>query len=277
MRLGGPVFIKDVNPELWVNALKHEGYRSTVCPIGSDADEALIQAYRTAAEENDIVIAEVGAWSNPISTDEIQRQQALEFCKRQLHLADRIGARGCVNIAGSRGEQWDGPHPDNFSADTFALIVDTVREIIDEVQPDSACFALETMPWVFPDSADSYLDLLKAIDRKAFAVHFDPVNMISNPRLYYRNGEMIRDFIAKLGTHLITCHAKDIKLNSKLTVHLEEVLPGQGALDYGVLLRELHKLNRDIPVIIEHLSSEELYRAAAKHIRSVAAHEQIKI
>ncbi|AIQ57905.1 hypothetical protein PBOR_13920 [Paenibacillus borealis] len=33
----------------------------------------------------------------------------------------------------------------------------------------------------------------------------------------------------------------------------------RGALAYDVLLRELHKLGRDIPVILEHLSGEEQY------------------
>ncbi|WEK54801.1 MAG: sugar phosphate isomerase/epimerase [Candidatus Cohnella colombiensis] len=278
IRLGGPIYIANPDPDQWINALKQEGYTAAVCPVDSDADTSLIDAFRAAAEQNDILIAEVGAWSNPISPDDAERLQALDKCKRQLYLADRIGARCCVNIAGSRNrDQWDGPHPDNYSEDTFALVVDTVRNIIDEVKPENACFALEAMPWMIPDSADSYLELVRAIDRKKFAVHFDPVNIINHPRQYYRNGAMIRDFIAKLGSAIVTCHAKDIRLNTKLTVHLEEVVPGNGELAYGVLLRELHNLGREIPLILEHLSSEEEYRTAAKYIRSVAAREQIEL
>ncbi|RED64910.1 sugar phosphate isomerase/epimerase [Cohnella lupini] len=237
----------------------------------------LVQAYRESAISNDIVISEVGAWSNPISPDSVVRQAALEHCIRQLRLADEIGARCCVNIAGSLGEQWDGQHPDNFSDGTFDLIVDTVRDIIDTVKPRETFFALETMPWVFPDSADSYLALIKAIDRKAFAVHLDPVNMISSPRVYYRNGEMIREFFAKLGPYIKNCHAKDIRLSGKLTVHLDEVLPGTGALDYEMFLRELDKLDPDTPLMIEHLSSEEEYAAAAAYIRGVAVDIGVKL
>lgn len=277
MRLGGPVSSGNHDPEEWIAALRREGYRAAVCPLEENVEETAIREYRLAAERHDIRIAEVGAWSNPISPDEDIRRQALAYCKRRLHLADLIGARCCVNISGSRSMQWDGPHPDNFGKDTFALIVDTVREIIDEVEPSAACFTLETMPWALPDSADAYLALLKAIDRKAFAVHFDPVNLIASPRTYYRNGDMIRDFVAKLGPWIVGCHAKDIVLDSRLTVHLSETAPGQGALDYAVLLRELHRLNRDIPVILEHLSSEEEYRRAAAYVRSVASAEGIKL
>lgn len=272
MRLGGQVFPERKEPELWAAAHAEMGYRAAVFPVRHDAGDDVIDAYARAAREAGLVIAEVGAWSNPISPDEKTRREAIEYCKNQLALAERVGARCCVNIAGSRNvEKWDGPHPDNFSDETFELIVETVREIIDAVNPTRTTFALETMPWVFPDSADSYLALIKAIDRKAVSVHFDPVNMISSPRVYYRNGEMIRDFVKKLGAYITNCHAKDIRLDTRLTVHLEEVLPGTGALDYRVFLSEIAKLDPDTPMIVEHLKTEEEYRQASDYIRRTAA------
>lgn len=273
MRLGGPVFLdnKDKNPESWVQAIQKEGYRAAICPVGHDAADSVLADYKKAAEANDILIAEVGAWSNPISRDAETRKKAIDYCKQQLALADRMGAKVCVNIAGSRAEQWDGPHVDNFSDETFEMIVETTRDIIDAVKPSNTFYALETMPWVFPDSADTYLALLKAIDRKAFAVHLDPVNMISSPRLYYNNGEMMKDFFAKLAPHIKSAHAKDILLSKKLTVRLDEVIPGEGELDYKVFLTELQKLDIDTPVLVEHLNSAEEYKKAATHIRNVAA------
>ncbi|GIQ68082.1 sugar phosphate isomerase/epimerase [Xylanibacillus composti] len=271
MRLAGPVFVEQQTPDSWIQYLKQEGYRAAVSPVRHDADDATIQAYREAAEAHDILIAEVGAWSNPISPDETTRIQAIDFCKRQLELAEKLGARCCVNIAGSRGAKWDGPHPDNFSEATFELIVKTTQDIIDSVQPQHTYYTLETMPWIIPDSADTYQKLIQAIDRKAFAVHFDPVNMISSPRIYAANGEMMKDFFAKLGPSIKNAHAKDIRLASKLTVHLDEVLPGTGELDYEVFLTEMNKLDPDTPLIVEHLSSEEEYRQAAGFIRQKAS------
>jgi sugar phosphate isomerase/epimerase len=277
MRLGGPIFSERKDPESWVHEVRREGYRAVVSPIGNDADEQLVADFRAAAQEIDILIAEVGAWSNPISPNRKVRESAIEHCKKQLDLAERLGARSCINIAGSRGEQWDGPHPDNFSLKTFEMIVDVVREIIDAVKPKHTFYALETMPWAFPDSAESYLELVKAIDRPHFGVHVDPVNMISSPRVYYNNGQMIKDFFEKLGPYIKNAHAKDIHLFPRLTVHLEEVIPGAGALDYTMFLRELNKLGPDTPLIIEHLSSEEEYRKAAAFIRSKATELNIAL
>lgn len=271
MRLGGQVFLQHKNPENWAAALKEAGFRAATCPIGGDEDDSELDAYMAMARRHDILIAEVGAWSNPISRDDETRRQAVDYCQRRLALADRIGARCCVNISGSRGEQWDGPDPDNFSEDTYALIVDTVREIIDAVKPVRTVFALEMMPWALPDSADAYLSLVRSIDRPGFGVHFDPVNIISSPRAYYSNGDIIRDFFAKLGPYIRNCHAKDILLRGTLTVRLDEVRPGLGRLDYRTFLAELNRLHPDTPLVIEHLATNEDYREAAAYLSGVAA------
>ena len=270
MRLGGPVFETADTPGEWAGQVAARGYRAAYCPVGLDADEQTIAAYEQAAREADLVIAEVGAWSNPLSDDPDDRKAALDKCCRALWLADRIGAGCCVNIAGSRGRQWDGPHPDNLTDETFDRIVESVRSIIDAVKPTRTCYALETMPWAFPDSPESYALLLDAIDRPACGVHLDPVNLVNSPRCYFQNGALIRRCFELLGPRIKSCHAKDILLHGNLTVHLDEVRPGAGGLDYGVYLRELNRLHPDIPLMLEHLPNAAEYELAARHIREVA-------
>lgn len=265
MRLGGPVDLND--PEEWVREHKRLGYRAAFCPehltLGQPAE---IEAYRRAAETNGLIIAETGAWSNPLSSDESARKSAITLCQQQLALAEEIGAQCCVNISGSRGEKWDGPDPNNFSDETFQLIVDSVREIIDGVNPQRTFYTLETMPWIFPSSADEYIKLIHAIDRPAFAVHFDPVNMVNSPKVYFNTTDMLTECFKKLGPYIKSCHAKDILLTNELTVHLREVRPGLGVLDYNHFLKLIRVQNPEIPLMIEHLSSIEEYDLAAKYI-----------
>jgi sugar phosphate isomerase/epimerase len=271
MRLGGPISEKCPDPAAWTAAVKRLGYRAAYCPLPTDATDDVVQAYEKAAKEADIVIAEVGAWSNPIDPDAAKAKAAVEKNVKCLALADRIGARCCVNIAGSRNPKtWHGPSPEDFTKPVFDLIVETVRGIIDAVKPTRAFYTLECMQWARPHTADDYVDLLKAIDRKQFAVHFDPVNMIWSPERFYKTGEIIREFVAKLGPHIRSCHAKDITLSDKLTVHLDEIRPGLGNLDYKVFLKELSGLDPDLPVMLEHLQGTELYAQAAEYIRGVA-------
>jgi len=278
IRLGGPVFEKTDDPEAWTRAVRALGYRAAVCPLSENASDEVVKAYVRAAEQTDIVIAEVGAWSNPMSDDATERKAALERCTRRLDLADRLGANCCVNIAGACGPVWDGPYPANLTRETFDRIVETTRGIIDAVKPTRTFYTLEAMPWMYPTGPDSYVDLLRAIDRPAFGVHLDPVNMVSSPQLYFDNAALIRECFAKLGPHIKNCHAKDILLRGKLTVHLDEVVPGQGALDYRTFLRELDKLgNPRVGLVLEHLQKPEEYAEAAAYVRSVATQEGIEI
>lgn len=277
MRLGGPIFTPYSDPKSWVDAVKAVGYRAAYCPIKSDADEATVKAYAAAAAEADIVIAEVGAWSNPLSPDTATRRAALDLCQRSLALAERVEARCCVNIAGSLGELWDGPAAGNLTEETFQMIVDSVREIIDAVKPRHTFYTLEPMPWMYPDSPDSYLRLIHAIERPTFAVHLDPVNMICNPQRYLNNAAFLRECFAKLGPHIKSCHAKDILLRDTLTVHLDEMRPGLGQLDYRTYLRELATLENDVPLMVEHLPDESEYQLAVDYIRSVARSEKLPL
>jgi sugar phosphate isomerase/epimerase len=271
VRLASPLPWTWDSPDGWIGALRRHGFRAAYWPLPDDAGDAEVDAYAAAAHAAGIVIAEIGAWhANPLSPDAATRARGVERCCAQLALADRVGARCCVNVAGSRGAAWDDPHPDNLSADTFALIVDTTREILDAVQPARTYYTLEPMPFTLPDSPDSYLALLKAIDRPGFAVHLDPVNFVNSPAKLYDNAGLLRECFAKLGPHIRSVHAKDIVLEPRLTVHLDEVRPGLGVLDFRVLLTELDRLDPDTPILVEHLGSDADYAAAVAHVRGVA-------
>jgi len=277
IRIGGPVFGAFREPQDWAKAHLDLGYRAAYCPLQYTDAKELKQAYVKAAGEAGILIAEVGAWSNPISPDETERRTAIQKNVNALALAEDIGATCCVNIAGSRGATWAGPHKDNLNDATFDLIVETVRKIIDEVRPTRTFYTIETMPYIIPDSPESYLKLIKAVDRAQFGCHFDPVNIISSPRRYFYNADILKESFTLLGPYIKSCHAKDIILRDKLTVHLDEIRPGLGYLDYGVYLRELGKLSDNIGLMIEHLQTPTEYQRAATFIRSMAEKQGIAL
>ena len=275
LRLGGPVFLEDPDPDKWVAEHQRWKYRAAYCPPVED--ENILMDYVKAAQAADLWIAEVGVWNNPLSPYDEERRHAIQVCQEKLALADRIGAVCCVNISGSRGLRWDGPHANNLTEGTYDLIIESVREIIDAVKPQRTCYALETMPWMYPDSVESYGYLLAAIDRPAFGVHFDPVNLVCSPQRYYSNARLIHEFIANLGPNIKSVHAKDIRLEENLTTHLDEVIPGKGELNYPILLKELDALGRDIPVMLEHLNTAEQYQQAVGYIRRVAIAVKVRI
>jgi sugar phosphate isomerase/epimerase len=271
MRLGIELEIENDDPEEVAHACANAGYSAAVLTQASIGQRERIQAICTALARHDVVLAEVGVWNNMLHPDPERRAANVKANIDALVLADEVGALCCVNIAGSfHPTAWDGPHPRNLSEEAFELTIQNVRQILDAVKPERALYTLETMPWVIPDSADSYLRLIKAVDRPMFGVHLDPVNLINCPSRYYDNAEFLRECFAKLGPWIVSCHGKDILLREQLTVHLDEVRPGLGALDYNAFLTELSHLPGDVPLILEHLPPQE-YPAARDYVVRVAA------
>ncbi|MCM8833021.1 MAG: hypothetical protein NC816_03770 [Candidatus Omnitrophica bacterium] len=135
MKLGGPLFEKYNSPEEWIDLVKKENYKAAYCPVNLDTPKEVIKQYKKIAKKEKIIIAEVGAWCNPLSSDNQERKKAIEKCKKSLYLAEIIEAKCCVNISGSRGKTEDGPDKKNYTKETFDMIVEIVREIIDETAP----------------------------------------------------------------------------------------------------------------------------------------------
>ncbi|RYE51894.1 MAG: sugar phosphate isomerase/epimerase, partial [Hyphomicrobiales bacterium] len=162
--------------------------------------------------------------------------------------------------------------PDNQSEAGFQRAVDTARYVIDAVKPKRAKFSLEMVPWLVTDTAENYLKLLKAIDRPQFGAHVDAVNMVITPRLYFNTGRMIREAFDLLGPWIVSCHAKDIVMKGgpgTISFHFDEVPPGDGNLDYAAYLDQIAKLNRDVPLMLEHFGVPE-YRRGLAHIKKIA-------
>ena len=267
LRLGAPAFAKTDDPVELARWHRAQGYRAAYCPKLDLKDADRIRAVEQAFGEADVVIAEVGRWCNLTDPDPERRKKNLAAVTEGLALADAVGARCCVDIAGSfNAEVWYGPHPDNFTPRFFDAAVENARAVIDAVKPRRAKFCYEMMGWTMPETADRYLAMIKAVDRPAFGVHLDPCNLINSPEKIYRNADLLNKCFDKLGPWIASCHAKDLAWEVEMNVHFREVCPGTGTLDYATFLRRLAALPEPPPLMIEHLKSAEEYAAATKHI-----------
>jgi sugar phosphate isomerase/epimerase len=270
IRLGGPSFANTDDPEALVLAHRKLGYRAAYCPKVALKDADRIRALKEAFARQDVVIAEVGRWCNLLDADAEKRRQNLAAVTEGLALADAIGALCCVDIAGTFSTAtWFGPDPKNLSSEAFDAIVENARKIIDAAKPRQARFCYEMMGWALPDSPDSYLRLIKAIDRPAFGVHLDPCNLVNSPEKFYDNTALLNECFDKLGPRIVSCHAKDLTWDVEMNVHFREVAPGKGALDYATYLKRLAALPQSPPLMLEHLKTAEEYSGAREHIFEV--------
>jgi sugar phosphate isomerase/epimerase len=277
IRFGGPIFLRSDDPGELAREHRRLGYSAAYCPNATVRDTDRVHAIEKAFAAQNVVIAEVGAWKNMLDPDPAKRKENLEYVIERCALADAVGARCCVDIAGSfNPEVWYGMHPKNLSREFFDATVENCRRVIDTAKPMRTRFTIEMMPWSLPDGPDSYLDLIRAVARPPFAVHLDVCNVINSPNRFYQNGDIIRECFNKLGRWIVSCHAKDLQWVPEYNVHFAEVAPGRGQVDYRTYLTELAKLPVDAPLMLEHLKTAAEYDEAAVYVRKVAAAASVK-
>jgi len=272
IRLGGPVFLKTDDPEDLAREHKRLGYGAAYCPMAKAGDADRVRAIRAGFAREGVVIAEVGAWKNMLDPDAAKRRENLDYVIERCALAEAVGARCCVDIAGSYNPKiWYGMNARNLSKEFFDATVENCRLVIDAVRPSRTRFTIEMMPWSLPDGPDSYVTLVNAVDRRSFGVHLDVCNVINSPTRFYNNKAVIEECFRKLGPWIASCHAKDLAWIPEYNVHFAEVVPGRGEVDYAAYLTELSKLPIDAPLMLEHLKSAEEYDEGRAHILRVGS------
>ena len=260
IRLGGPIFLTSNDPAELAREHRRLGYSAAYCPKADPKDTAAAKAIEAAFARENVVIAEVGAWVNMLDANPAKRKANLDYVTERLQLAELVGARNCVDIAGSYNPtRWDGPDPRNLSKEFLDATVENCRKVIDAAKPKRTKFTIEMMGWSLPDGPDTYLQLIKAIDRKEFAVHVDICNILNSTQRYYQNAALIHECFTKLGRWIMSCHAKDVAPNK---THFEEAIPGRGGMDWVAYLNAIATYAPNAPLMLEHLKNAEEYDEA---------------
>lgn len=267
MQLGISSCLEHNSPEEW--ALKHKalGLKCVNFPVDYLAGEDTYMAYKKAADDAGLQIAEVGIWRNTLAADKEERRKWINYAIEQLRMADRIGSICCVNVVGTPyGPRWDGGYRENFSKELWNMAVKMIQEIIDSAKPVHTKFSIESMPWMIPSSPDEYLHLIEDVNRSEFGTHLDVVNMITSPQRYFFSDSFLEECFSKLKGTICSCHLKDILLKQEYTFQLEECACGQGTLNLEKYAQLANAENQNMPMIIEHLTTDKEYEDSVKYV-----------
>lgn len=269
MRLGVSTDLGAKSAKEWAKANAELSLKSVVFPLNCTADDSTINEYKKAADEADLLIAEVGIWRNAIDQDSDKEKENLKYSIEQLALADKIGARCCVNVVGAySGTRWDGPAKENFSKEAWNKSVKMIQTVIDEVKPKNTFFTIEPMPWMIPTGPEDYLRLIDDVARDEFAVHMDIINMINCPERYFFPEEFLDKTFSLLKGKIKSCHLKDVNLLSDFTFQLRECACGEGTFPIERYVELVNKEDSQMPMIIEHLSGDNEYRASVEYVKN---------
>lgn len=269
MKLGINTVLEHETPQQWAEMLNQKGLQAACFPVDFRAQDHIIDAYVKAFHDYGITIAEVGIWNSPFSPNQKQAKENQEICLHQLELAEHVKALCCVNVSGSTGDYWYGCYPENYSKDLYKRNVEFIQKLIDTVNPKNTFYTLEMMQWMVPDSTESYLEIIRDINRSRFAVHFDPVNMVNSAKTAMFYTDYRDEAIQALGPYIKSCHLKDFDIKQELTVQIYETIPGTGRGELRSYIEKINALDPDMPILIEHLNGWKEYDQAISYIKSL--------
>ena len=224
------------------------------------------------ARELGIVIGEWGVWDNPMSEDAAYRDNLIDVLRRTLQKADAMGVGCVVTLVGHRNpsNHSDSPHGWMYSEQCRSEFRQIVLKILDGLDLKTARLAIE--PWwnSFFYRPDSIREFIDSVDHARFGVHLDQMNMVDQ-QTYFKTTELIHQTFDLLADRAWSVHLKDVHWDPGfMFIKMDEVLVGDGVMDYDTLLKRLAKLPEDQPCYCEHLKSEEAYIENFKRVHERA-------
>lgn len=267
-----------------VKAVRSQGLASIIAQadLWQDASDGMVSELKAACKEYDIVIFEVGGYRNILHTDEAERQANLKHLARCLETADRIGCRMVGTVTGSRnpeGNKWGdnyAVHPDNWTLETWKLAISGIKQILKDTAGVKAVLGMEAQVTTNLDGPVAHRNLMEDVGSPRVKVNLDPTNMVHMLN-HFHTTELITQCFDMLGEDIYGCHAKDsYVLPHSQTVHIQEVCPGRGNLDYETYLVRISRLKWSRSLLPEHFPAEQVPEGLA-YIRKVAAKVGVKL
>jgi sugar phosphate isomerase/epimerase len=204
------------------------------------------------------MVQATGFWQNMVTPDESARKEAVKVIQAALRLAGWLGARGIDTGPGSMNP--DGPwfpHPYNYTEQAKQQLIKTLQECKGAAEGAGVFLSLESHQLVTLKTPEIAKEVLDAVDSPWVRCDYDSANWITLETVY-DTGAALNHHFDTLGKHIVSCHAKDIWIENRLTLHLQDGCPGKGLMDFKTLFRRMEALNPDYPVIAEGNSTQEL-------------------
>jgi sugar phosphate isomerase/epimerase len=197
---------------------------------------------------------------NPVMVgdDEARRADDLARLTRAFEVARLLGSPMVLTGCGSSHPTHHyGPHPANHSPEARERIVAFLRRAAPRAEEQGVVLALECHMLTTLDTPAHIRAIVDAVDSPAVRVNFDPVNLLSGVDAVFDSGAEMATMLAELGPRYHwTAHAKDVVIEPRLALHLEETVCGDGLLDWPAYLRCAERLgsaDRPAAVLVEHM------------------------
>jgi sugar phosphate isomerase/epimerase len=207
---------------------------------------ALAQEIKRELDKNNVSIAVLGCYINPVVEDEGLREAELsrfiEFMKYAEYLrAGLIGTEtGSLNADFSY-------NPDTRGERCYRLLLSSMRRLVKAAEGLGVRLGIEGVSGHTVNTPEKMARFLNDIDSENIAVIFDPVNFLNSSN-YKNQREIVEKSFNLFGEKIEAVHIKDFKLKDGYIAYAEF---GTGLFDYKFSVKTIMERKPYLPLIIE--------------------------
>jgi len=237
-----------------------------------EVETADVLRVKQAYQEAGLVVAQTNGWYEClIHADEAVRAEGI----RGLQALTRIGRLldslfvyvrpGSMNLG---GHWW--PHPENHTQATFDRLVDSMKKACAYAEMEGMLLGIEGHVVSTLDTPQRVRDIIDAVGSPALRFNMDPVNFVGTVRDVHDTSRLLNELYDVLGDVMVAVHAKDCAILDAHVVHIVEVVPCTGTMNYEILMKRWEQCCPEGYVLIEHLPDEKVLIAREAIARKAA-------
>ncbi|MBC8062142.1 MAG: sugar phosphate isomerase/epimerase [Clostridiaceae bacterium] len=217
----------------------------------------------TFAKEN-IQIAVLGCYINPIHPDIDERRKQLDRFKEHIRFARDFGCSVVGTETGSLNFG-DSYKNENESEEAFETLIESLKELVKEAEKFGVIVGIEggkNEVLTCPKKMKRALDIIQSNNLQ---VIFDPVNYISLEN-YKDQDNMLKEAFDLFGDRIVMSHAKDFLVKDGFIN--KATAPGKGSLNYELFLRLLKERKPFVNILLDEVAEADM-EESMKFIRNL--------
>jgi sugar phosphate isomerase/epimerase len=233
---------------------------------------------RDTFRDHDLPICCISGYTNIIHPDLDRRKANLDRLKEIIRWAREFGSPYVISETGTYNTQSEWmSDPKNKSEEGFETCARVIKDLAQTAYDHGAVFCLETYVNNVVGSVEETVRMFAAVDHPGLGLLMDPTNYFEAHNIDNIDG-VINQVFDTLQDKIKIAHAKDVAFSEDKSEKHADIdatsshtfrgvgnivldAPGMGVLNYDLYLQRLARKHPNIPIIIEHLSEDDVPRS----------------
>jgi sugar phosphate isomerase/epimerase len=210
---------------------------------------------RSRLESNGISIIGIAGYRNLTSPDAKKRAANIEYLKRCLEIAPRLGTSIVATETGTRHPESDWTAvPENWGTEAWDSMCDALSQLLAVAEKHGSILALEGYVNNVLATHGQLIGLLEKFPTEHLQVMLDPFNYLSKPLLPVSE-RITREFLDRFESRFVLAHLKDVGAEGA-----EKDTPefGHGVFPFPPYIEFLRTRRPDLPLVLEHLPFDHI-------------------